>query len=178
MLALPLKAQGLQHKKICEILGICHDTLTDYCLTYQDGGIEALKQLTFYRPQSKMEASHFVLAIFVGYPWSFSRIFVKSPSVRQRYSILGALNAITHELVTVTTDAYINAISVIEILDKLADKYKGRRFRYRLTSTRLASMSAWPGRSVTSPELMSTEASGRWCCPITPPCSRVSSRGS
>jgi hypothetical protein len=36
------------------------------------------------------------------------------------------LNAITHELVTVTTDAYINAISVIEILDKLADKYKGQ----------------------------------------------------
>jgi transposase len=28
--------------------------------------------------------------------------------------------------VTVTTDAYINARSVIEILDKLADKYKGQ----------------------------------------------------
>ena len=55
MFALLLKAQGLQHKKICEVLGICHDTLTDYCRTYKDGGIEALKQLTFYRPQSKME---------------------------------------------------------------------------------------------------------------------------
>jgi hypothetical protein len=70
-----------------------------------------------------MDASHFVLAIFIGYLWSFSRIFVKSPSGRQRYSVLGALNAITLELVTVTTDAYINARSVIELLDKLADKY-------------------------------------------------------
>lgn len=70
-----------------------------------------------------LDASHFVLAIFVGYLWSFSRILIKSPSGRQRYSVLGALNAITHELVTVTTDAYINAKSVIEILDKLVDKY-------------------------------------------------------
>lgn len=70
-----------------------------------------------------LDASHFVLAIFVGYLWSFSRIFVKSPSGRQRYSVLGALNAITHELVTVTTDAYINAKSIIEMLDKLVAKY-------------------------------------------------------
>jgi transposase len=55
MFALLLKAQGLRHKKICEVLGICHDTLTDYCRIYQNDGIEGLKKLTFYRPQSKME---------------------------------------------------------------------------------------------------------------------------
>jgi transposase len=55
MFALLLKAQGLHHKKICEVLGICHDTLTDYCRAYQKDGIEGLKKLTFYRPQSKME---------------------------------------------------------------------------------------------------------------------------
>ncbi len=55
MFALLLKAQSLHHKKICEILGICHGTVTDYCRTYQSGGIEGLKKLDFYRPQSKME---------------------------------------------------------------------------------------------------------------------------
>ena len=83
-----------------------------------------------------MDASHFVLAIFIGYLWSFSRIFVKSPSGRQRYSVLGALNAITLELVTVTTDAYINARSVIELLDKLAEKYKGQLITIVLDNAR------------------------------------------
>ena len=34
--------------------------------------------------------------------------------------MLAALNAITHELVTVTNDAYINALSVCELLRKIA----------------------------------------------------------
>jgi transposase len=55
MFALLLKSQGLHHKKICETLGICHDTLTDYCRAYQSGGIEGLKALNFYRPKSQLE---------------------------------------------------------------------------------------------------------------------------
>jgi len=38
----------------------------------------------------------------------------------QRFNVLAALNAITHELVTVTNDAYINAQSVCELLRKVA----------------------------------------------------------
>lgn len=34
--------------------------------------------------------------------------------------MLGALNAITHELVTVTHDTYINAQSVCELLNKIS----------------------------------------------------------
>ena len=41
-----------------------------------------------------VDASHFVLTAFLGYLWSFARIFVKSPSGRQRYNVLGAFNAI------------------------------------------------------------------------------------
>jgi transposase len=33
--------------------------------------------------------------------------------------VLGAFNAITHELVTITNDAYINAVTVIELMEKL-----------------------------------------------------------
>ena len=37
--------------------------------------------------------------------------------------MLGALNAITHEVVTVTNDSYINALSVCDLLRKLAAKH-------------------------------------------------------
>lgn len=53
--ALLLKSQGLEHRKICKILGVCHDTLTGYLREYQSGGIEALKKLNSYRPKSKLE---------------------------------------------------------------------------------------------------------------------------
>ena len=67
-----------------------------------------------------VDAAHFVLAAFLGYLWSLERIFIQAPSGRQRFNVLGALNAVTHELITVTNDTYINAASVCELLHKLA----------------------------------------------------------
>jgi transposase len=40
-------------------------------------------------------------------------------------NVLGAINAITHEMVTVTNDAYITAQSVCELLEKIAALYVG-----------------------------------------------------
>lgn len=70
-----------------------------------------------------VDASHFVLMAFLGYVWSLTRVFIPSPSGRKRYNVLGAFNAITHELVTVTNETYINAQSVIELMFKLMAKY-------------------------------------------------------
>jgi len=67
-----------------------------------------------------MDAAHFVFAPFLGYLWSFSRLFVRAPSGRKRFNVLGALNAITHEVVTVTNDTYINAQSVCALLMHIA----------------------------------------------------------
>ena len=67
-----------------------------------------------------MDAAHFVLAPFLGFLWSFTRLFIRAPAGRQRFNVLGALNAITHELITVTNATYINAESVCELLRKLA----------------------------------------------------------
>jgi transposase len=67
-----------------------------------------------------VDAVHFVLGAFLGFLWSFTRMFVKTASGRQRFNVLGALNAITHELTTVTNTTYINATSVSELLRKLA----------------------------------------------------------
>jgi transposase len=52
--------------------------------------------------------------------WCFVRQFVRAPAGRQRFNVLGALNAITHELILVTNDAYINADSVCELLHLIA----------------------------------------------------------
>ena len=63
-----------------------------------------------------VDAAHFVFAPFLGFLWSFARVFIKSPSGRKRFNVLGALNAITHELITVTNDVYINAYSFCDLL--------------------------------------------------------------
>ena len=67
-----------------------------------------------------VDAAHFVLAPFLGFLWSLTRVFLKAPAGRQRFNVLGALNAITHELVTVTNDTYITAESLCTLLHKLA----------------------------------------------------------
>jgi len=73
-----------------------------------------------------MDAAHFVLAPFLGYLWCVARIFIQAPSGRQRFNVLGTLNAITHEIVTITNDAYSTAESVCALLEKIAKLYAGR----------------------------------------------------
>ena len=67
-----------------------------------------------------MDASHFVLAPFLGFLWSFSRIFLRAPCGRQRFNVLGALQAVTHQLLTVSNDTYITAESVCLLLEQVA----------------------------------------------------------
>jgi len=67
-----------------------------------------------------VDAAHFVLAPFLGYLGSVARLFIPAPSGRQRFNVLGALNAITHELILVSNDAYITAETVCALLQKLA----------------------------------------------------------
>jgi len=52
--ALLLKSQGLSHGDIGEIVGICQDTLREYLFQYKNGGIDALKVINFYQPQSEL----------------------------------------------------------------------------------------------------------------------------
>lgn len=67
-----------------------------------------------------VDAAHFVLAPFLGFLWSLTRVFIQAPAGRQRFNVLGALNALTHELITVTNDTYITAESLCALLRKLA----------------------------------------------------------
>ena len=58
---------------------------------------------------------------FPGCLWCIARIFIPSSSGRKRYNVLGAIDAIRHELITVCNDTYINACSVCELLQKIRD---------------------------------------------------------
>jgi transposase len=83
-----------------------------------------------------VDAAHFVLAPFLGFLWSVVRVFIQAPSGRQRFNVLGALNAITHELITVTNDTYITAESVCSLLEKIAKRYAGRPISLFLDNAR------------------------------------------
>lgn len=67
-----------------------------------------------------VDASHFVLASFLGWVWCFVRLHVRAASGRQRYNVLGAFNAVTHALVTEINTTYITATSVCALLRKIA----------------------------------------------------------
>lgn len=54
MEAVYLKIIGYQHQEIERIVGISQKTLRSYLRMYQAGGIEALKELNFYQPQSDL----------------------------------------------------------------------------------------------------------------------------
>ncbi len=210
MEAVYLKSQGLSHKEIARLTRISGNTLRRYLREYLEGGIEQLKELKFYTPQSELEAhredleayfrahppatineamakieeltgikrsptqvrwflqslgmkcrkvgmvpakadveqqeafrneeleprleeakvgkravffgdaSHFIFKAYLGFLWCFERLFVRAPEGRKRFSVLAALNAMTHELITGTTEKYINAETVCELLHQIA----------------------------------------------------------
>ena len=50
-------------------MGVCSTTLTSYLRDYQNGGIEALKPIKFYRPKSDLDAHREMLeAHFLEHP--------------------------------------------------------------------------------------------------------------
>lgn len=67
-----------------------------------------------------VDAAHFVMGSFLCCVWSVVRLMIRGGSGRKRYNVLGAWNAVTRELVTVVNDSYINAVSVGELLRKIA----------------------------------------------------------
>ncbi len=210
-----LKALGYQHQEIGHIAGIGQKALRRYLRMYQAGGIEALKVLNFYRPQSELnkyreqlkaefearpaksineavhriekltgirrsptqvskflknlglkrlkvghipskadpekqkvfleeeleprleearkgerhiffvDAAHFVMRPFLGFLWCFVRQFIRAPSGRKRFNVLGALHATSLQVVTFTNDSYINSLSVARLMCKIAVEFAG-----------------------------------------------------
>lgn len=67
-----------------------------------------------------VDAAHFVFGTFLCCLWSFTRVFVRAASGRQRFNVLGAWNAVTRELVSVTNTTVVNTETMCELLRKIA----------------------------------------------------------
>ena len=67
-----------------------------------------------------LDAAHFVLGSFLCCLWSVARVCLKAAAGRQRYNVLGAWNAVTNTVTTVTNTGYVNAETVCELLRKIA----------------------------------------------------------
>ena len=74
-----------------------------------------------------LDAAHFVYGAFLGSVWCFARVFLRSPSGRQRFNVLGALDAVTRQAHLFTNETYITAQSVCALLNQLAAFYGPRK---------------------------------------------------
>jgi len=68
------------------------------------------------------DAAHCVYGSFLCCLWSFVRLYVRAASGRQRFNVLGAFNAVTRELVSVTNTTVVNALTMCELLGKIAER--------------------------------------------------------
>jgi transposase len=67
-----------------------------------------------------VDAAHFVFGTFLCCLWSFSRIFVRAASGRQRFNVLGAWDAVARRLIAVTNTTVVNTETMGELLRKIA----------------------------------------------------------
>ena len=59
-----------------------------------------------------VDAAHFVFGTFLCGRWSFTRRLVRAASGRQRFNVLGAWNAVTRTLVSVTNTTVVNTAAI------------------------------------------------------------------
>ena len=52
--------------------------------------------------------------------WCFARYFIPTPSGRKRFNVLGAVDALTKEIIMVVNETTVNAETVCQLLSKLA----------------------------------------------------------
>jgi transposase len=67
-----------------------------------------------------VDAAHFVQGAFLCCLWCACRLFIRGASGRQRYSVLGAWNAVTNELVRVATAGTVSSETMCDLLRQIA----------------------------------------------------------
>ena len=67
-----------------------------------------------------VDAAHFVFGTFLCCLWSVLRVFVRAASGRQRFNVLGAWNAVTRRLLSVTNTTVVNTETMCQLLRVIA----------------------------------------------------------
>jgi len=122
-----LKRLGMRHRKVGTVPGKSNEEkwkeqrefLEEKLNPRLDEAEAGARKLFF------VDASHFVHGAFLCCLWCFSRLFLRSPSGRKRFNVLGALDFATKELVTITNLTYITSETVCQLLTTLATQYPG-----------------------------------------------------
>ena len=117
-----MKSIGMKVRKACSIPGKVDPQLqlefyTTELLPRLEQASKAERKVFF------VDAAHFVMGAFLGMIWCFTRVFVKTSPGRQRYNVLGAIDSHSQELISIRTTENINSSSVVELLNKIREKY-------------------------------------------------------
>jgi len=83
-----------------------------------------------------MDASHFILQPFICSLWCMSRLFIKASSGRNRINVLGAVDAISKEVITLCNTTYINAQTIVDFLIQIKERYGGKPIKIVLDNAR------------------------------------------
>lgn len=83
-----------------------------------------------------LDSAHFVLAAFVAMVWCFERVFIKTAPGRFRLNVIGAIHASTQQLTALYNDSYINADTVVQLLERIAKRYAGKPIHIVLDNAR------------------------------------------
>jgi transposase len=67
-----------------------------------------------------VDAAHFVYGTYLCCLWSILRVFVRAASGRQRFNVLGAWNAVTRQLLTITNTTVVNTDTMCQLLRVIA----------------------------------------------------------
>lgn len=113
---------GMKYRKTASLPGKCDAQLQfDF---YQQEMLPRLAQAAKgERKVFFVDAAHFVMGAFLGMLWCFARTFIKTAPGRQRYSVLGAIESHSHEIISVTTEGTVSAPLVMALLDQIRAKH-------------------------------------------------------
>ena len=104
--ALWMKGHGLPHAQIAELVGVTENTIRDYFELYQEGGIEKLKEINYYQPQSELK----------GHIVSLEAYFREHPpaSIKQAQHEVEIITGVKRSETQIREFFKKNSISVIE----------------------------------------------------------------
>jgi transposase len=117
-----MKRLGLGYRQAAAVPGGANpqmqlDFLRDELLPRLDEARKGKRRVFF------VDAAHFVLGAFLGMVWCLQRLFVKSGSGRQRYSVLGAVETRNHDFVSVRTAGSVNSETLCALLETIHQRY-------------------------------------------------------
>ena len=115
------------------------------------GKLDTQQQFDFYQTELKprldeaskgerklffVDAAHFVLGAFLGMIWCFTRPSIRASAGRQRYSVLGAVDSHSKELISIKTTGSVNALTVCALLEAIARKHPNQPITLVLDNAR------------------------------------------